>query len=69
MYAPLFVVQGRLDDVIDINSATIIYDSVESFDKKIDWYEESGHVITLGPEKEQLHEDILEFLQSLEWQV
>jgi len=69
VYAPLMVVQGRLDDVIDINSATIIHDSVESFDKKISWYEESGHVITLGPEKEQLHEDILEFLQSLEWQV
>lgn len=69
VYAPLLVIQGRLDDVIDINSATIIHDSVESFDKKISWYEESGHVITLGSEKEQLHEDILEFLQSLEWQV
>lgn len=69
VYAPLLVVQGRLDDVIDSNSATIIHDSAESFEKQISWYEESGHVITLGPEKEQLHEDILEFLQSLEWQV
>ena len=28
-----------------------------------------GHVITLGPEKEQLHEDILNFLESLDWNV
>lgn len=69
VYAPLFVVQGRKDEVIDIDSATIIHDDVESFEKQIKWYEKSGHVITLDQEKEQLHEDILEFLQSLEWQV
>ncbi|MDX1771823.1 MAG: alpha/beta hydrolase, partial [Planococcaceae bacterium] len=69
IYAPLLVVQGRKDDVIDINSANIIHDEAESFEKQIKWYEESGHVITLDKEKEQLHEDILEFLQTLEWQV
>lgn len=69
IYAPLLVVQGRQDDVIDTNSANVIHDSVESNEKQLNWYEESGHVITLGPEKEQVHEDILEFLQSLEWQV
>ncbi len=69
VYSPLLVVQGRQDDVIDIDSANVIHDSAESFEKQLNWYEESGHVVTLGPEKEQLHEDILEFLQSLEWQV
>ncbi len=69
VYAPLLVVQGRQDEVIDVNSANIIIDEAESFEKQIKWYEKSGHVITLGKEKEQLHEDILEFLQSLEWQV
>lgn len=69
VYAPTFVAQGTLDKVIDIDSANIIYDSVESFDKMIKWYEESGHVITLGKEKEQLHEDVLEFLESLDWSV
>lgn len=69
IYAPLLVVQGSQDDVIDTDSANVIHDSVESNEKQLKWYEESGHVITLGPEKEQLHEDILEFLQSLEWQV
>lgn len=69
IYAPLFVVQGRLDDVINTDSANIIYEEAESFQKKIKWYEESGHVITLDKEKEQLHEDILDFLESLEWSV
>ena len=69
IYAPLFVVQGSLDDVIDTDSANVIYDQAESIDKQIKWYEKSGHVITLDKEKEQLHKDILEFLESLEWSV
>lgn len=67
VYAPLFVVQGRQDSVIDVKSANIIHDEAESFEKRIKWYEESGHVITLDKEKNQLHEDILKFLESLEW--
>ncbi|HSI65823.1 MAG TPA: carboxylesterase [Planococcus sp. (in: firmicutes)] len=69
VYAPLFVVQGSLDNVINPNSANVIYDETESFDKKIKWYENSGHVITLDKEKEQLYEDIYEFLESLDWSV
>lgn len=69
LYAPLFVVQGRLDDVINPESANIIYNTTESIVKEQKWYEESGHVITLGPEKEQLHKDVFAFLESLEWNV
>ena len=69
VYTPLFVVQATKDEVIDTDSATIIYNEAESEDKRIEWYENSGHVITLGPEKEQLHEAIFEFLESLDWSV
>ncbi|MFJ7935534.1 alpha/beta hydrolase [Sporosarcina sp. NPDC096371] len=69
IYAPLLVVQGTLDDVIDPDSAHIIYNNAESDDKQLKWYEQSGHVVTLGPEKGQLHEDIYEFLESLDWHV
>ena len=69
IYAPTFVVQARLDEMIDINSANIIYENVQSLDKQIKWYEKSKHVITLGDEKEQLHHDIYEFLESLNWSV
>ena len=69
IYAPLLVTQGKKDTVIDINSANYIYEQAESIDKDIKWYEYSGHVITLDSEKEQLHADILNFLESLDWNV
>lgn len=68
IYTPLLVIQSRHDDVIDPQSAQIIYDEAESTDKQLQWYEQSGHVITLGPEKKQLHENVLKFLDSLDWQ-
>ncbi|KRG11580.1 alpha/beta hydrolase [Lederbergia galactosidilytica] len=67
IYNPMFVVQARNDQMINPESANIIYDEVESSQKDIKWYEKSGHVITLGPEKEILHEDIYQFLESLDW--
>jgi carboxylesterase len=69
IYAPTFVVQARLDKMIDTNSANVIFDGVETDEKQIKWYEQSGHVITLGKEKEQLHKDILDFLERLDWTV
>ena len=69
IYAPTLVVQGSLDKVIDPDSANVIYEQIQSDDKKLNWYEKSGHVITLGPEKQQLHEDIYQFLESLDWHV
>ncbi|PPA70153.1 alpha/beta hydrolase [Jeotgalibacillus proteolyticus] len=67
IYTPTFVVQGRHDHMINMDSANIIHDGVETDDKKLKWYEKSGHVITLDKEKEQLHQDVLEFLDGLDW--
>jgi carboxylesterase len=68
IYAPTFVVQARHDHMINTDSANIIYNGIESDEKSIKWYEESGHVITLDKEKEQLHEDVFQFLESLNWE-
>ncbi|GIO26347.1 alpha/beta hydrolase [Ornithinibacillus bavariensis] len=68
IYTPTMVVQARLDKMIDTKSATYIYENVEADRKEIKWYEESGHVITIDKEKEQLHDDILQFLESLDWE-
>ncbi|EMF48283.1 Carboxylesterase [Planococcus halocryophilus Or1] len=62
IYAPLFVVQGRLDTVIDTDSANVIYDNSESTDKHIKWYENSGHVITLDKEKRNCTKTFSHFL-------
>lgn len=67
IYAPTFVVQGRQDHMINTDSANIIYNSVESPTKDIKWYEESGHTITFDKERDQLHEDVYAFLESLDW--
>ena len=67
IYSPVFVIQGRHDHMIDINSANIIYNEVESIEKYIKWYEESGHVITHDKEKEQVFEDFYQFIEKLDW--
>ncbi|WP_414049379.1 alpha/beta hydrolase [Macrococcus animalis] len=67
VYSPLFVAQGRLDKMIDIDSANIIYNESESDEKELHWYEHSGHVVTIDVEKEKLFHDFLAFLETLEW--
>ncbi|WP_053360529.1 carboxylesterase [Bacillus sp. FJAT-27251] len=67
VYAPTFVVQARHDNMINTDSANIIYNEVEAVHKEIKWYEESGHVITFDKEKDQLHEDVYAFLEKLNW--
>lgn len=64
---PIDVVQARLDEMINIDSAPYIYEHVSSVRKGLSWYEKSGHAITFGPERHQLHEDIYEFLEGLDW--
>ncbi|AVL76478.1 MULTISPECIES: alpha/beta hydrolase [Staphylococcus] len=64
---PLFVIQGEQDQMINTDSANIIYNDSESDDKEIKWYANSGHVITIDKEKEKVFEDIYQFLESLDW--
>ncbi|PJN65674.1 Carboxylesterase [Bacillus mycoides] len=67
IYAPTFVVQARHDEMINTDSANIIYNGVESTLKDIKWYEDSTHVITLDKERDVLHEDVYNFLEQLDW--
>lgn len=69
IYAPTFVVQARNDQIINPESATFIYDNIATDEKKIKWYENSSHVITTDVERDVLHEDILQFLNELDWEV
>ncbi len=67
IYTPTMIVQARLDQMINPKSANYIYENIESESKQLNWYEESGHVITLDKERDQLHDDIYTFLESLQW--
>ncbi|MCO7176486.1 alpha/beta hydrolase [Sporolactobacillus kofuensis] len=66
---PTLIVQARKDEMIPPNSAQYFYQHIKSADKQLKWYENSTHVITLGTEKVQLHQDIYAFLESLDWSV
>ncbi|CAM3901866.1 alpha/beta hydrolase [Mesobacillus zeae] len=67
IYAPAFVIQARQDHMINPDSANIIFNEIESIEKEIKWYEESGHAITFDKERDQLHEDVYAFLEKLNW--
>ncbi|MBM7573275.1 alpha/beta hydrolase [Aquibacillus albus] len=64
---PTFVIQGRQDQIIDMNSPTMILNQIYSKLKKLKWYEKSGHLITIGDERNKLEEDVLECLDTLSW--
>ena len=64
---PLLVVQAEQDQMINTDSANVIYNESESDEKDIKWYANSGHVITIGKEKELVFEDVYNFLESLDW--
>lgn len=64
IYVPIFIAQGEKDVVIDQGSAKIIYDTVDSDDKTIIYYKDSGHVLTLDKDKETFFEDYYEFIKE-----
>lgn len=68
IYSPTFVAQAKHDHMINTDSANIIYNEVENDLKKLKWYEESGHVITLDKQRDELHEDVYQFLEQLNWE-
>ncbi|WP_240375623.1 alpha/beta hydrolase [Bacillus piscicola] len=63
--APVFVIQGLLDDPLYVDSAKRIFEEVQTEEKQLNWYEKSGHIITLGEERERVYEDIYQFLLSI----
>jgi carboxylesterase len=64
---PAMIVQGEKDDMIAEDSANIIYEEISSEDKQIKWYPDSPHVITLGNDRDELNEDVYQFLDRLNW--
>ncbi|GAB3065606.1 alpha/beta hydrolase [Salinicoccus sesuvii] len=69
VFVPLFVAQSEKDQMINPDSANIIYDeaSTEEEEKQLKWYPESGHVLTIDKEKQQLFNDIHAFMGQLDW--
>lgn len=61
---PLFTAQAVHDEVIDPDSANVIFEHAGTGDKKIKWYDKGGHVLTIDESKEELFEDIYKFIEA-----
>ena len=63
--APALIMQSWKDGTVNPRSAQYIYDSLRSDDKELIWLEKSGHVITLGQEREQVFLAVERFIQKV----
>lgn len=59
---PVFVAQGLLDDTVQSRSAEFIFNNLSADFKEKKYYKNSGHLICLGSDNEELFEDIDEFI-------
>lgn len=53
---PTLVVQSHADPTVRPVSAEIIYNGISSTEKGMLWLEKSGHIVTLGPDREVVFE-------------
>ena len=63
---PLFLAKGMLDEAVFHESIDLIAEAAQSEIIVKKCYEKSGHLITLGKERDVLARDVLGFLESLE---
>jgi carboxylesterase len=62
---PLLILQSRADQVVEPESARIIYNRIASRQKRILWFEESGHEMLLDMEAEAVKSAIDEYIASV----
>lgn len=64
---PVFIAQGAKDRTIDPKQAIELQYQFTDAPVNFKWYRESGHLITLGPERKDLFDDILHYFEGLAW--
>jgi len=63
--APLLLIQGRHDAVVEKNAMQLFGERVASTRKETLWLENTGHVVTLSDEREIAFRAIAEFIRSI----
>ena len=61
---PILIIHSTADDTIHPDSAQFVYDQVGSTEKEIVTLHNSGHVLTLDREWEQVAEKTYQFIQK-----
>ncbi|MBO1307481.1 alpha/beta fold hydrolase [Enterococcus sp. 669A] len=64
---PYFMAQAAKDRMIDPAGVFMTAERLKNTRFQLNWYPKSGHVITVGPERRQLEQDVADFLASLDW--
>lgn len=65
--SPILIMQGCLDEPLYIKSAKMISEQVQTKEKRLKWYQNSGHILTLEKDQEMVFEDTYTFLNQLNW--
>lgn len=64
---PVHILRGLRDDEYYCKSADLIYNSVNSRIKSVKSFINSGHILTLDQEREQVFEEVYRFFEGLKW--
>ncbi|MGX7328105.1 alpha/beta hydrolase [Enterococcus bulliens] len=64
---PILFVQAAQDEMIPAESVFNTIQQVKDKKFTLNWYPNSGHVVTVGPERKQFEQDVVAFLQTLSW--
>ena len=64
---PVHILRGLEDDEYYCESADLIYSAVNSRIKSVKTFINSGHILTLGKERELVFEEVYRFFESLKW--
>jgi carboxylesterase len=62
--APALLLHGRRDRTVDVANAPFILDRIGSTDKRLLWFEGSGHTITVDLERDKVNATVLRWLQD-----
>ena len=65
IYQPILLIQGTLDETVDLNSGDIILRGVQSAVKELYWMEKSGHVVILEKQFEKVLQTTLGFIKNI----
>jgi carboxylesterase len=60
--APALIMHGRNDRSVNTANAPFIYERIGSTDKRLVWFERSGHAITVDLEHDAVYATVLEWL-------
>lgn len=64
---PVFMGQAGEDEMIDPMGVYKTAQALTQTRFTLNWYPNSGHVLTIGPDHKQLEQDVLAFLNTLSW--